>query len=220
MRILAIIINILALSAVAIIGGGTLLQFFPPECSDDYYYVLVLLVFLISPALSSAVILKAYGIRKKWITIIFLIEVALVSATVSAIAVKTVPKPYQETETVEEVYIPLKLDECFAELDKILSPEAIQEIMDCSEDDLSRFHFGLGMGLRNSWGLWEGSDLAKWFNEQGIFHPDDMSGIIINSYWRHLNDYPLMLKEQILDYQKFWEDQKKKEANQGMDLTR
>lgn len=49
-------------------------------------------------------------------------------------------------------------------------------------------HFGFGMWIRNNWNLWGGSRLSIYFNQKGIHHPDDMSGIILVSYHRHLND--------------------------------
>jgi len=73
---------------------------------------------------------------------------------------------------------------------------------------MSQYHFGLGMGMRNEWGLWGGSRLAKWFNAQGITHPDDMSGIILHSFWRHLNGKPITLEQQVKYYQDYWKNQK------------
>lgn len=64
--------------------------------------------------------------------------------------------------------------------------------------------------MRNNWGLWSGSRLAKYFNEMGIFHPDDMSGIILTSFHRHLNGKDLQLDQQIKYYQEYWEREKKK----------
>ena len=58
--------------------------------------------------------------------------------------------------------------------------------------------------MRNNWALWKGSELSRWFNEKGIHHPDDMSGIIFDSFWRHLNNQPLKLEEQIKYYQDYW----------------
>jgi hypothetical protein len=63
------------------------------------------------------------------------------------------------------------------------------------------------MWMRNNWGLWGGSRLAKWFNNQGVKHPDDMSGVILDSFWRHLNDKPIKLEEQVKHYQDYWKKQ-------------
>lgn len=67
-------------------------------------------------------------------------------------------------------------------------------------------HMGLGMWLRNNWGLWSGSRLAKWFNERRIWHPDDMSGIILYSYSRHSHSQPIGLDDQIKHYVTIWEE--------------
>jgi hypothetical protein len=60
-------------------------------------------------------------------------------------------------------------------------------------------------GIRNSWGLWSGSELANWFYNRQIYHADDMSGIIIDSYERYLNNKPINLDEQVKNYHNHWE---------------
>ena len=97
----------------------------------------------------------------------------------------------------DEKYIPRDLDECFVQLEALLEPDDIEEIRNGTEDDMIYYHLGLGMWIRNNWGLWEGSRLAKWFKAKGVTHPDHMSGIILNSFWRHLNQQPINLEEQI-----------------------
>lgn len=102
-------------------------------------------------------------------------------------------------------YIPKDLDDCFKELNKMLSPELIKEMKAGTEDDMSKHHFGLGLWMRNNWGLWSGSHLAKYFNNLGIRHPDDMSGIILTSFWRFLNKKPLKIDDQTQYYKNYWE---------------
>ncbi len=103
-------------------------------------------------------------------------------------------------------YVPKDLEDSFDELDQILNKEDRNSLKSLSsEDDLSMYHFGLGTYLRNRWGLWGGSRFSEYFNELGIYHPDDMSGIILTSYWRHLNDLPLEVKRQVKYYQDYWE---------------
>lgn len=111
----------------------------------------------------------------------------------------------KETPPAEkEVYIPQDLDDSFAELKKILPKEVVEKMKTGPEKDMVSYHHGLGTSLRNNWGLWQGSRLSKWFNDKGIKHPDDMSGIILDSFWRHLNEKPLKLDEQIKGYQDYW----------------
>lgn len=112
--------------------------------------------------------------------------------------------PTTDTNAVTGIYIPNDLDACFVELNTMLTPEFIEEIKQGSEEDMNRFHHGFGMWMRNNWSLWGGSTLSKWFNEKGIHHPDDMSGIIFDSFWRHLNNKPIKLEEQIKVYQEYW----------------
>jgi len=79
--------------------------------------------------------------------------------------------------------------------------EAIQFLVEMSSDPSKTG----GMGMRNSWGLWSGSKLAHWFYSKKIYHADDMSAIISESYKRHLNGQDRDLNAQIEKYHKHWE---------------
>ncbi len=114
-------------------------------------------------------------------------------------------------EEKEPAYIPQNLEECFVELNKVLSKEDIETFKNKKEEEIVDYHFGLGMWMRNNWGLWKGSRLAKYFNNMGIFHPDDMSSIILNSFHRHLNNKEIRLEEQVKHCQEYWEKIKNKE---------
>ena len=109
-------------------------------------------------------------------------------------------------------YIPKSLDDCFVTLNKIL-PDSIKNEFELMEENeaVSRSHFGLGIWMRNNWGLWGGTRLSIYFNELGVYHPDDMSGIILTSYHRYLNSKELKLEDQIKYYQKYWEEINKQE---------
>ena len=104
----------------------------------------------------------------------------------------------------EDLYVPRDLDDCFVQLKTLLKPEDVEAMKSGTEADMSQYHFGLGMWVRNNWGLWGGSRLAKWFNALGIEHPDDMSAIILDSFWRHLNDQPIKMAEQVTYYKQYW----------------
>ncbi|MEQ9229543.1 MAG: DUF6794 domain-containing protein [Cyclobacteriaceae bacterium] len=56
-------------------------------------------------------------------------------------------------------------------------------------------HFGLGMHIRNYWGLWQQKELYFFFDSLGIPHPDEMSGIILTAYHRHLTGRDINLNE-------------------------
>lgn len=115
--------------------------------------------------------------------------------------------------------IPETLDECFVELAKVLSLEEIEVMRVGTEDDMSLYHHGLGRWLRNNWGLWAGGNLRDWFDEQGVHHADDMSAIILNSFWRFLNKQPIELETQVKFYQTYWDEMKKSEMLGDFTIT-
>lgn len=117
----------------------------------------------------------------------------------------------QATPQEESIYIPQNLEECFAELKKILTREELEEFRSKEEQDIISYHHSLGRWVRNNWGLWSKSRLVKYFNEIGIKHPDDMSGIILDSFHRYLNNKEIRLQEQVEYYQEYWEKIKQKE---------
>ena len=84
------------------------------------------------------------------------------------------------------------------------------KVLKMSEDQaIGTLHFTTGMNLRNTWGLWsEESPLYKYFKNLGIFHADDMSGIILTSVHRKMNNKPIKLEEQIKYYQDYWKKYK------------
>ena len=95
-------------------------------------------------------------------------------------------------------YIPKNLNECLIQLDNILSDSLKNEIINYSESEfIGNTRLGLGMYLRNKWGLWQESRLAKYFTSIGVYHPESMSVIILQSYYRHLKGEPIDLIKQI-----------------------
>ena len=57
----------------------------------------------------------------------------------------------------------------------------------------------------------KGSRLSKYFNSIGVYHPDDMTGIIFDSYYRKLNGKEINSDEQVKYYQDYWEKAKQNE---------
>lgn len=99
----------------------------------------------------------------------------------------------------DEVYVPEDLESAFVELNTLLGEERTREIRatESESEFVTGAHFDLGRWIRNSWGLWGGSRLAIYFNRLGVRHPDDMSTIVLTSYYRHLRDEPVRLDEQV-----------------------
>ncbi|MEX2235589.1 MAG: DUF6794 domain-containing protein [Cyclobacteriaceae bacterium] len=106
-------------------------------------------------------------------------------------------------DSIDEIYIPSDVEDCFSQLDQMLDSKDKSEFKNLSEDEAGgRYHMGLGLWMRNNWALWRGSRLSNYFNKLGIKHPDDMSGIILRSYHRNLNGRDIQLDEQVREYQK------------------
>jgi len=123
--------------------------------------------------------------------------------------------------TTKDGDIPSTLDEAIIQLKTTLSENDLNHIKNGSEDNLALLHHGFGTGLRNSWGLWSGSSLSRWFNQKGIDHPDDMSGIIILSLYRDLRGVPRKLDDQFEYYQAYWGEVKNAEKHEAeLDVVR
>lgn len=104
-----------------------------------------------------------------------------------------------------DIYIPKDLDGCFVELNKMFDDSDLRDFVENSkEEDMCMQHNYLGRCLRNIWGIWAGSRLKDWFEEKDIHHADDMSSIILDSFWRHIHNKPIKLYEQIKKYQDYW----------------
>ena len=108
--------------------------------------------------------------------------------------------------------IPSNLSECFSELDKIIDSSDEKDWFKNSTEEkvVGLTHHGFGSQLRNQWKLWEkDSKMSKYFSTLGVWHADDMSGIIITSYHRHINNIKVDLKGQIEQYTNFWNEYEK-----------
>lgn len=117
-------------------------------------------------------------------------------------------------DSIDGVYIPYDLNDCFRQLDSMLNIRLKEEFKKVGEGEaLGMYHMGLGLGMRNSWNLWNGSRLSVYFNNMGINHPDDMSGIVLTSYHRFLNNKEIKLEEQVESYKQYWKKQKMEDSS-------
>lgn len=82
---------------------------------------------------------------------------------------------------------------------------SFDNIEDFKNSNPIEFHHGTGRWIRNNWGLWDKkSEIHKFFNSIGVYHADDMSGIILNTTHRILNKQPIKLEEQVGKYINYW----------------
>ena len=73
---------------------------------------------------------------------------------------------------------------------------------------------GYAMFIRNTLKLWHDGPAVKWFNSHGIYHADDMSGIIFTSLHRQQNDKEVGVPGQIKHYRDYW-DKVEPKVNDG-----
>jgi hypothetical protein len=98
---------------------------------------------------------------------------------------------------------PKNLTECIQMLDKTLKTEDKDYIKTLTEDEFfMESHFTIGMGIRNEWIRSGNLELVTFFLDQGVKHPDDMSAMILTSYYRHLLGKEIDFEGQISAYKK------------------
>lgn len=111
-------------------------------------------------------------------------------------------RPDRPTAGERDIGIPRNLDEALRQLHQWLGSDLLDAVARRTEADLAAHHFGLGLWIRNCWGLWSGSPLARYFRDLDITHPDDMSAIVLRSLWRELNGHPIDLADQLAVYRR------------------
>jgi len=104
-----------------------------------------------------------------------------------------------------ENYIPKNLSESIVYLDCNMGDDFKLKFKTKPESKaISSLHFGLGMSIRNNWRLWDGeNEIYNFFKNKEIYHPDDISSIILTSYHRKLNGLDINLQNQINFYKEF-----------------
>jgi hypothetical protein len=95
-------------------------------------------------------------------------------------------------------------------LDGSLEPEEKLAFMQKPEREaVVEAHFGVGLYIRNQWLRSGKSALAALLADKGAQSFDDMSSMILTSYWRHLHGQAIRLEEQGACYKRWWLEQQK-----------
>lgn len=123
-------------------------------------------------------------------------------------------------QDVNKSYKPNNLDEAIHQLDILFPDSTKQKISKMEEREfIGNSHLSTGMWIRNNWGLWKGGELSNFFNGLGIYHPDDMSGIILTSFYRHIRNLDYDLDNQIKYYQDYWKKEQEHEYKMKNDTA-
>jgi len=119
-----------------------------------------------------------------------------------------------EEDIKEDIEMPKTLNEAMSTLTEFStdSENDFKEIINQTESSFSAtLHFSLGRWIRNNWGLWkEEGPLYEYFKDLGIFHADDMSGIILTTFYRRYHEIEEDISGQVQYYKDYW---KKNENN-------
>jgi len=91
------------------------------------------------------------------------------------------------TRDYERPDIPLTLNDCYTALNKQLDEQTKNDIKISSVNELYKYHFSLGMWIRNNWIRQTNSRITKVFFDNNIKNPDEMSQTIIIGYHYYLN---------------------------------
>jgi uncharacterized protein DUF6794 len=102
------------------------------------------------------------------------------------------------------------MEEAFAVLDTTLSQAAREQFRNMPVDKaVTHAHMGLGMYIRNEWFRRGRSSLPTKLHSLGARHIDDMSAMVLTSYWRYLNGKPIELERQGACYKRWWTEQER-----------
>lgn len=99
-------------------------------------------------------------------------------------------------------------------LEQYLPEDTRITFSELDEDEVTAYtHHGLGMFLRNSWNMWshtsglpsQHSKIYVWFEQFGITHPDDMSGLILDAFWHKQNKCAFDFSAEVTKYHRYWD---------------
>lgn len=121
----------------------------------------------------------------------------------------------------ENAPCPRNLEQCFAEFDRCLTSEERMRFMRAKEDEIGDFGGGSIITdslMANVFHRWSLVELRKFFEQKGITYSKDQFGIVLNCYWRYLNEKPLQLDEQVRAHLDWWR-QKSPVVEENRSLT-
>lgn len=92
--------------------------------------------------------------------------------------------------------VPLTLEDCLNAMPQIMDAKTRQQFKELPEDEL--WHVTdtfISMPIRNEFGLRQKTPLVDYFNKLGLKDGWSMSTLIVEAYWRKLNNKPLEIEK-------------------------
>jgi hypothetical protein len=106
--------------------------------------------------------------------------VALTLSLAPSVAYSAPSAANEQVATALESCAPTTYEAALNCLDSVLPAEMQAQL--AAPDGSIEAHFGLGMWIRNNWGLWQQGPLYHSMTDFGLEHPDDMSGAILEGF--------------------------------------
>ena len=119
---------------------------------------------------------------------------ALAACARPGAATDRAPGVRDSTAAAVHLATPPSLAPVFQALDTLLSFDQRAELRRALPESSMRYHFPLGMWIRNRFGLWRGGPLHDSLAALGVEHPDAMSDVVLQAYGLHLRDQPIDLR--------------------------
>ena len=100
--------------------------------------------------------------------------------------------------------VPASLEECVDNLKTYLDEKDEKELSSFKYNPFVKEKIGAAVFLVSAWSLFdEESCLVKWFKKKyGLFHPDDISGMILHCLYCDVKKIPRGIKKQTEKYRK------------------
>lgn len=116
---------------------------------------------------------------------------------------------------LDDVYIPMDINDCFKQLDKLMEEPVKKRFMAFSDEEVDRkTHASLGKWIDHKWQITQGSRISNYFIRMGVPHPEYTIGIILTSYHRYLHKKELKLKEQVTYFKEKWNEKQREKAKE------
>ena len=93
--------------------------------------------------------------------------------------------------------VPRTLAEAHDALARLVAPELVRELASRTEEEIRADDLRIGLWMREFWGLWNRGALRDHLAGLGLLHPDEMSELVLVTWWRHIHDRPLRVDEEV-----------------------
>ena len=110
--------------------------------------------------------------------------------------------------------VPNTLPQAFAALDQQLGPAQKTAFKSAQElEAVTNMHMSLGLYIRNEWFRSGKSKLVVQLRGLGARSLDDVSSVVLTSYWRYINGRPLGVEAQCACYAAWWQERLRPQPN-------